>query len=396
MSELINNRARRIQTMKEIIQHLHAGGSEDEVREKMRSVVRETDHSEVVAMEQELMAGGMKVEEIRSMCDLHSRVVREVIVPPPQSKTAPGHPLDTFLRENEALRESMAKMRAAMPGAGEPASFEFRQAFNELTDIDKHYQRKEHALFSKLEKHGIQGPSKVMWAKDDEVRAKLKALDAALHAGAGDVAALAGAALRGIEEMMMKEEQILFPMSSDTLTEEDWGEVWLASPRYGWCLVEPRKGYKPPSQVVRKGLEIDARQGIHLPNGNLTLQQLMGIFETLPVDLTFVDADDRVAFFSEGPDRVFARSRAVIGRKVQNCHPPKSVDTVERILRDFREGTQTVAEFWIEFHGKFVHVRYFAVRDEEKHYLGTLEVTQDLTPLRALQGERRLLEYSAV
>ncbi len=396
MSELINNRARRIQTMKEIIQHLHAGGSEDEVREKMRSVVRETDHAEVVAMEQELMAGGMKVEEIRSMCDLHSRVVREVIVPPPPSKTMPGHPLDTFLRENEALRESMAKMRAAMPEAGEPASYEFRLAFNELTDIDKHYQRKEHALFSKLEKHGIQGPSKVMWAKDDEVRAKLKALVEALHAGADDVAALAGAALRGIEEMMMKEEQILFPMSADTLTEEDWGEVWLASPRYGWCLVEPRKGYQPPSQVVRKGLEIDARQGIHLPNGNLTLQQLMGIFETLPVDLTFVDADDRVAFFSEGPDRVFARSRAVIGRKVQNCHPPKSVDTVERILRDFREGTQSVAEFWIEFHGKFVHVRYFAVRDEEKQYLGTLEVTQDLTPLRALQGERRLLEYSSV
>ena len=107
-------------------------------------------------------------------------------------------------------------------------------------------------------------------------------------------------------------------------------------------------------------------------------------------------AGDRVAFFSEEPDHVFARSHAVIRRKVQNCHPPKSVDTVERSLRDFRDGSQSVAEFWIEFHGKFVHVRYFAVRDEEKQYLGTLEVTQDLTPLRALQGERRLLEYSSV
>lgn len=193
----------------------------------------------------------------------------------------------------------------------------------------------------------------------------------------------------------MKEEQILFPMSADTLTEEDWGEIWLASPRYGWCLVEPRRGYQPPAQVVQKGLEIDAKQGIHLPTGNLTLQQLMGIFETLPVDITFVDADDRVAFFSEGPDRVFARSRAVIGRKVQNCHPPKSVDTVDRILHDFRAGTQSVAEFWIEMHGRFVHIRYFAVRDEDRTYLGTLEVTQDLTRLRALQGERRLLEYSA-
>lgn len=405
MSELINNRANRIQTLKQIIQHLHAGGSEDEVREQMRTLVKETDHTEVVAMEHELMASGMPVEEIRSMCDLHARVVSEVIVPFPPPKLAPGHPLDTFRRENEALRESMAKLRTALPEGGSAPSFEFHQAFNELMDIEKHYQRKEHALFSKLEKHGIHGPSKVMWAKDDEVRAKLKALGEALHTTAHgaapeqanplDVAALALAALRGIEEMMMKEEQILFPMSADTLTEEDWGEIWLASPRYGWCLVEPRKGYQPPAQVVQKGLEIDAKQGIHLPTGNLTLQQLMGIFETLPVDITFVDADDRVAFFSEGPDRVFARSRAIIGRKVQNCHPPKSVDTVDRILSDFRAGTQNVAEFWIEFHGRFVHIRYFAVRDEDRHYLGTLEITQDLTRLRALQGERRLLEYSA-
>jgi len=106
-----------------------------------------------------------------------------------------------------------------------------------------------------------------------------------------------------------------------------------------------------------------------------------------------VDAADRVAFFSEGPDRIFSRSRAILGRKVQHCHPPKSVDVVERILTDFREGRQSVAEFWIHFQGKFVHIRYFAVRDEKGEYLGTLEVTQDLTRLRKLEGERRLLEY---
>jgi DUF438 domain-containing protein len=130
-----------------------------------------------------------------------------------------------------------------------------------------------------------------------------------------------------------------------------------------------------------------------LPTGNVSLEQLVGIFSTLPLDLTFVDADDRVAFFTEGPERVFARSKAIIGRKVHNCHPPKSVETVDRILSDFKAGRQNVAEFWINFQEKFVHVRYFAVRAPDGHYLGTVELTQDLTPLRALEGERRLLQY---
>jgi hypothetical protein len=132
---------------------------------------------------------------------------------------------------------------------------------------------------------------------------------------------------------------------------------------------------------------------VAFPSGSLSFQQLIGIFSSLPVDITFVDADDRVAFFSEGPDRVFARSRTILGREVKHCHPPKSVDVVERILEDFKTGRQSVAEFWIQMHGKFVHIRYFAVRDEAGTYLGTLEVTQDLTRLRALEGDRRLLQY---
>ncbi len=132
-----------------------------------------------------------------------------------------------------------------------------------------------------------------------------------------------------------------------------------------------------------------------LPTGALTLDQLKGLFATLPVDLTFVDVDDRVRFFSEGKDRVFARPKATLGRLVQHCHPPSSVHVVERILADFRAGRQSVAEFWLDFKGRFVHVRYFAVRDEGGTYLGTLEVTQDLTRERSLRGERRLLQYES-
>lgn len=114
-----------------------------------------------------------------------------------------------------------------------------------------------------------------------------------------------------------------------------------------------------------------------------------------PLDLTFVDAEDRVAFFSEGPDRIFARCKAIIGRKVQHCHPPRSADTANKILEDFRSGRQNVAEFWINFQGKFAHIRYFAVRNAEGKYLGTVELTQDLAPLRQISGERRLLAYES-
>ena len=409
MSELIDNRARRVQMLKDVITELHNGTPAQEVKAKLRTLVCETDHSEIMAMEQDLMAHGVPVGEIQRMCDLHSQVTREVLVTLPGKPLTPGHPIDTFRRENEAVRGVLRRMRLAMNEAGKVADptktsaslLDWQQALNDLMDLEKHYQRKEHLLFSCLERHGITGPSKVMWGKDDEIRELLKNLARALRAQ-GDgadwrlTATEAGeAAANAVEEMIYKEEKILFPLCLDKFTDEEWGEIWESSPRYGWCLVEPREGFCPPKPSTTGELKTRNASGIQLPTGHLSLDQLRSIFSTLPVDITFVDADDRVAFYSEGPDRLFARSKAVIGRKVQNCHPPRSVGIVNRILSDFREGRQNVVEFWINLRGRFVHIRYFAVRGEENRYLGTLEVTQDVTNIRALEGERRLLQYDA-
>jgi uncharacterized protein len=408
MSELIDNRARRIATLKEIIQHLHKGEAPEAVKGQLREIVRQTDASEIMAMEQELISGGMPVEEVRSMCDLHSQVTRDVLVQLPAQSLAPGHPIDTFKRENAALQQVIAAMRTTITEVAslddsaecEALLFQIQQGANELMDIDKHYQRKEHALFSCLERHGITGPSKVMWAKDDDVRASLKRLNKAAHdcrQTVTDCKQLTKAfilpALGAVEEMIYKEENILLPMSKQTLTENEWAEIWAVSPKYGWCLVEPALGYKPPQSSEAATPAVPTDGIIMMPTGNVTVEQLTAVLSALPIDLTFVDAEDRVAFFTEGPDRVFPRSRAIVGRKVQHCHPPKSVDIVDRILNDFRSARQNVAEFWIDFHGKLVHIRYFAVRDGQGKYLGTLELTQDIAPLRALQGERRLLEY---
>ncbi|MBI4537499.1 MAG: DUF438 domain-containing protein [candidate division NC10 bacterium] len=411
MSELINNREHRIQTMKEVIKHLHHGGSPEEVRGKLRTIVRETDASEIAAMEQQLMAEGMPVAEVQSMCDLHSSLLREILVQPAQPIIGPGHPVDTFRRENEALAQAAEKMRTvmreigALPGDAPlgPLLGRWKQAYNETMDVEKHYQRKEHLLFSCLERHGITGPSKVMWGKDDEVRGLLKTLGEALSAGEADAAqwklvveAVAEPALLALEEMIQKEERILFPMSLNALTEDEWGEIWQQAPQYGYCLVEPQAGYKPPTPKSPDRLaKVASNESLIFPSGALTPEQLRGIFSILPVELTFTDADDRVRFFSEGLDRGFARSKAILGRKVQHCHPPKSVHTVEQILDDFKGGRQNVAEFWINFRGGMVHIRYFAIRGETGEYLGTLEVTQDITRIKALDGERRLLQYDS-
>jgi hypothetical protein len=450
MSELIDNRAHRIRTMKEVIRHLHEGRAPAEVKARLATLVRECDASEIAAMEQELMAEGVPAQQIMGMCDLHSQVVRDILVERPSAPPPPGHPVDTFRRENEALRAQGRAMREAFaalaPEGGDEEApvdakrlLECRRVFAGLMDVEKHYQRKEHLLFPMLERHGITGPSTVMWGKDDEARAFLKKLGTALAETGGSVGewrvvaqAVAEPALAALEEMVFKEERILLPMSLQTLTATEWGEVFAQTPQFGYCLVDPREGYEPPAErsdvpeaaraeAVRAGVAFAAgaravplqmagaasparaealteavTQGtVVLPTGALRLEQLKAIFATLPVDITFVDAEDRVRFFSEGKDRVFARPKAILGRLVQHCHPPSSVDVVERILSDFRSGRQDVAEFWIDLKGRFAHIRYFALRDEAGAYLGTLEVTQDLTRERSLRGERRLLQYEA-
>jgi hypothetical protein len=411
MSELIDNRAWRLGILKGIIKDLHAGAPVAGVRERLATLVRAVDANEIAALEQELMAEGMPAEEVTEMCDLHSSVLGEILEEPPRRDLLPGHPVDSFRRENEALAAAAQRVReaattlAGLPDDAIPTEplLRMRAALNDLLDVEKHYQRKENLLFSVLERHGISGPSKVMWGKDDEVRELLRAFDEALRAEgltAADLrlvmSTIGEPAAAAVEEMIRKEESILLPMALEALTEDDWSEIWEQSPPYGWCLVVPQAGYAPTRPVAPSPtVDLPPEAVVGFDSGALSFEQLRGLFGSLPVDLTFVDADDRVAFFSEGPDRVFARSRAIIGRKVQHCHPPASVHVVERIVDDFRAGRRSVAEFWIELHGRFVHIRYFAVRDGAGAYLGTLEVTQDLTRLRALTGERRLLEDDA-
>ncbi len=260
MSEIIDNRANRIKTMKSIITRLHAGENPQTVMSDMATLVKETDASEIAAMEQELINDGVSAEKIKSMCDLHADVLKDITVNPEEEKVKPGHPVDTIRLENFALQNEVDKLRKLIADLSDlPAEddaqerrFEMLSVSNKLMDIDKHYSRKENILFPYLEKYGITGPSEVMWAKDDEVRDFLKTLGKTLQDNHSTVADLQNAledvaepALTAIEGMIYKEENILLPMSMQTLTVDEWGEIFTQSPEIGWCIDTGHPGSEP-------------------------------------------------------------------------------------------------------------------------------------------------------
>lgn len=408
MSELINNSQERKTKLKELILKLHAGESQENVRHELMEGLRGIPYGEVVEVEQELISEGLPEEEVLRLCDAHSAVL-EGHIDLSGSKSIPdGHPVDVMIQENKELKKvtfQISELLKQLEHSKEPLNQEqlmrFRGLFNSLTDVDKHYQRKEYLLFPYLEKEGITGPPKVMWGKHDEIRELIKGSIEILHTEdlskedlLSSAEIILQPAIYGVEDMTLKEEEILFPMSMDKLTEADWYEISKQSLEIGYCLYDPLTEWTP-EWVDKQSINEAQKSGSHiqLPSGGFSAEELLSILNTLPVDITFVDKDDKVKFFNQSSDRIFQRNRAILNRDVRHCHPPASAHIVDKIIEDFRSGAQSRAPFWINKGGKFVHIEYFALRNGKGEYLGTLEVSHDLSHYRALEGEQRILSY---
>ncbi len=407
MSEVINNREYRQQALKEIIKELHQGKSAAEVKAKFAELIEGVSATEISGMEQALMAEGMPAEEIQRLCDVHAAVFKGSIAAihaPQAAAQTPGHPLHTMALENRAIerlidgsiRPHLAEFRAS---GGQDVRLQLLEDFNLLLDVDKHYSRKENLIFPYLEKYGVTAPPKVMWGVDDEIRKMLKAVKASLVTEPGEregVVRQAEEVLAKINEMIFKEEQILLPMASETLTEDEWLAIAADSDAIGYCLTEPQ-GLWQPVQIDVAAKEAGAGeqpvQGgyLNLGSGVLTPAEIKAILNHLPVDITFVDRDGVVKYFNQAAERIFARTKAVIGRRVQNCHPPASVQVVEGLVADLSSGKKDSEAFWLKMGDQYVYIRYLAVRDERGEFLGVLEVTQNIRPLQAISGEKRLL-----
>jgi uncharacterized protein len=410
MSELIDNRQQRVQIMKSLVRQLHNGSQEEKIRRQLEVMLDEADYSDVFEMEVQLIEEGISEESIRELCDTHTRVLSGHLDLQETPETIPGHPVHTFIEENRALTKRAQQIRLRIDmvenlAPGQDALEEMRKIqflLNELMDVDKLYRRKENLLFPFFEKQGLTGPPIVMWGKHDQIRALLKGAIQGLteideiqteEARAYNLFAVS-TAVNAVEDMIYKDEKILLPTALDLLSEEEWYQIYQQSPEIGFCLYVPEFEWQPEDLgewEVESAVSDSGR--IQMPTGAFKLPELIAAFSVLPVDITFVDREDTVRYFSPGKDRVFDRSRAILGRKVQYCHPPKSVRTVNRILNDFKAGDQDQARFWIQMGSRKILIEYYALRGSEGSYLGTLEVTQDITDVQSIQGERRLLSY---
>jgi DUF438 domain-containing protein len=385
---------------------LHAGKTVEEVKARFEELIKGISASEISEMEQALIMDGMPVEEIQRLCDVHAEVFKgsiEEIHKVQKPEETPGHPVHTFKLENRELEKHinenvMPHLEEFKKSDSKENILKLQEDFSLLMDIDKHYSRKENLLFPYMEKYGITAPPKVMWGVDDEIRAELKEVKALLQnydGGKVHVVSKVDSATKRVIEMIFKEEHILFPMVMETLTEDEWLIIENESDEIGYCLVGPQGKWKPVRANVENKQQEAETTGpagyLKFETGLLTVKEIGLMFNNLPLDITFVDKDGSVKYFSQGKERIFPRTKAIIGRQVHNCHPPASVHIVEKLVSDFKAGIKDSEDFWIKMGDLYVYIRYFAVRDENGEYVGTMEVTQNIKPIQEITGEKRLV-----
>lgn len=418
MSELINNKEFRQKELKRIIMKLHDGASPEEVRDEFARSFDNVSGIEIAEMEQQLIKEGMPIENIQLLCDVHSSVFRgsieklhseEVIKYENSEKDEDGypkiHPISILKRENRWLEKVISdKVLPALKMYEQNKTPDninkLIEHIKTLSKIDIHYARKENTIFPIMEKNNVTGPPQVMWGVDDEIRNSLKNIISLLEDGGQNhekVSNLVNETVTRINEMIFKEEDIMLPMLADFATDNDWENVAESSMEFEFLVEKPEKVwrvsqavfYNPDNEEEDSSQDLSSDK-IKFDAGELTTEEINAILNTVPIDMTFVGADNRVKYISRGKERIFDRPISVLGREVKHCHPPTSVDVVEQIVEDLRSGKKDNEDFWIKLGDKFVYIRYFAVRNAKGEYLGVLETSHDIKPIRDLEGEKRL------
>lgn len=422
------NRDPRLEKLKGLILALHSGMELETAKRQFDEQFGDISSVEIAKMEQQLISEGLPAEHIQKLCDVHVGLFRSSLDKQLTPDQKPGHPAQTMREENAEMKRKTATLRRLLELDAELNMAGVNVLLEDLAEVEKHYLRKENELFPFLEKKDFNGPSQVMWAIHDEIRAELKgALQSVANGDEEELRKNLPDTLTKMDEMAYKEEAILLPTALELLEHEEWAAIYKQETELGFAWVErgeewnPRiKVNLPPDaqrrEVAAKAVEAHGGQLppqaepatttdgaaksdllIDLNVGALTSEQINLMLLHLPVELSFVDENDEVRYYSGVPDKLFPRSPGVIGRKVQNCHPPKSLHLVNQILSEMKAGTRDTAEFWMDdFRGMFVHIRYDAVRDSSGAYRGCLESVQEIKHLRALEGSKRLLDEEAV
>ncbi|MFZ1038590.1 MAG: DUF438 domain-containing protein [Candidatus Bathyarchaeia archaeon] len=404
MSELSADKKRML---KEIVKQLHDGVPPQEVKEKFKQILKDTSSEDIAKIEQELVKEGMPREELQRLCDVHLAVFGEQLEKH-ELQTPPGHPISILMEEHKILTQRAERLGILAKMIEEACDVvyvgdvltEVQGIVKDFVDAEKHYLREENVLFPMLEKHGITEPPAIMWMEHNQIRDIKKRLRSLVENWNAisfyDFKTQLGEVAKPLCSILpshfFKENNILFPAALQVVTSEEWEEARKEFDEIGYCCFTPShvtvalQTEKRKTQTPPEGL-------LQFETGSLSKEEAEAILDTLPIDISFIDKDDRVKYFNKAEKRIFVRTKAVIGRTVQMCHPQESVHIVNRIIEAFRKGEKDSAEFWITLDNRLVHIRYFAVRDKDGKYLGTMEVTQDLTDIKKIEGQKRLLDW---
>jgi len=407
MSEVPENKKR---ILKEMIKQLHAGASPQEVKERFKQVLASISSLEISKIEQELVKEGMPREEIQKLCDVHLLVFQEQLEKQ-RPEVPPENPITILMEEHKGMLKLLETANAIVPcveqakGTSEVTEDMVRLKLiaEDFVDSEKHYLREENVLFPILEKHGVTEPPAIMWAEHDKIRPSKKQLSNLVEnyktMSFQELKEKLSETAKSLNSLLPshfnKENNVLFPTALQVVTPEEWNQVQKEFDAIGYCRFTPQRLIAASRAIRVEEQKPEAALASELlmqfETGTISRDEVDALLKTLPVDITFVDSEDKVRYFNKS--EIFMRTKAVLGRKVQQCHPQKSVHIVNRIVESFKSGKKDVAEFWIPLKGRMIYIRYFAVRDKNGKYLGTMEVTQDVTDIKKIEGERRLLDW---
>ncbi len=373
---------------------------------------------DMVALEEKQMEMGVDVKAIKKDIEKIINVLKPALDSYQWEKPGEGHPVYYYMQENQELKNLLGRTKKTIKSLkfddlnqnqfAEKIK-KFQQQIEEISQFNCHYIRKENILFPYLEASwDYTRPLQVMWSIHDDIRDGWKDVLAGVKKEndlTPDIDKKLGRLFLMAYRMAHKEEQIIFPLAMEALTEADWAEMLLQEPEVGYFKIAGpgQKELNAAQQLLAKtgsSRKVEKTRGdsdikdavLEFATGKLSKEQLELIFNYLPVDITYVDENNEVRFFSDPPERIFPRSPAIIGRKVHNCHPPESVHIVEQIVEDFKAGKRDSARFWLTINERFILIDYFSLRDENNNYRGVIEVTQDITEIRKLEGEKKLLD----
>ena len=389
----------------------------EEARTRMKIEVSTITAAEFAAAEQLLKdedPDECRNEDVRGMLEVFEGLMDTDEVELPE-----GHTIDTYRRENRRMKELLQQGDAL---AQKPFILnQWLELMEQILPYKVHFSRKQNQLYSALEREGFDRPTTTMWVYDDYIRDEMNKAWELLQSEPVDRAAFLDTYREmavDLRDLMEKEEMILYPTSLKLISADKMEQLKSGDREIGFFGVEQAAIGRPAQQKPEKAADQPADQGdfmqdlvallakyghetksdkpdqvLDVAHGKLTLEQINLLYRHMPVDISFVDENELVKFYTDTKHRVFPRSKGVIGREVRNCHPPKSVHLVEEIIEKFRSGEQSKAEFWINKPGLFIYIVYVAVRDDQGNFRGVMEMMQDCTHIRQLEGEQRLLSW---